>query len=150
MMIASPWEHVLLQRIGSIQFSNSQVWGNCIVEPLVADPLIPIASQVGSGNYLIHPQTRCEITKLTLVEIICVILRVLCFWLPSFWASVLLSQSANQGRFVACDQEPRSVVPSDRPGEGKRCGSQNCISVIFQSCFILHSFQHRRTQETST
>lgn len=78
MMIASPWEHVLLQRIGSIQFSNSQVWGNCIVEPLVADPLIPIASQVGSGNYLIHPQTRCEITKLTLVEIICAILRVLC------------------------------------------------------------------------
>ena len=72
------------------------------------------------------------------------------FWLPSFWASVLLSQSANQGRFVACDQEPRSVVPSDRPGEGERCGSQNCISVIFQSCFILHSFQHRRTQEPST
>lgn len=102
---------------GSIQFSNSQVWDNCIVEPLVADPLIPIASQVGSGNYLIHPQTRCEITKLTLVEIICAILQFLCLLVAYFWASAsVLSQSANQGRFVACDQEPRSVVPSDRPG----------------------------------
>ena len=79
-MTTSLLEHVLLQRIGSIQFSNSQLWDNCIVEPLVADPLIPIASQVGSGNYLIHPRTRCEITKLTLVEIICAILHFLCLF----------------------------------------------------------------------